>query len=270
MSAHAPMTDNSTPTDPYARARARWPGLDVSREAFEHHIALAAPADALHVEDLYLALACGRGDSAALEALEESILSQIGGPLRSLTPTAEFAEEVRQRLRTRLLVGEQPTILKYRGRGPLVAWVNVSAIRLGLTLIEAQRRQQTREVGHWSAALLVADTGDPEVDACKRQNLEAFRAALTEACEALPERDRALLRMHFVDGLGIDRVSTIYGVHRATAARWIVKAKDALSAGARTRLSAALGVTDKEAETVARSLRSQIEFGLSQLLPEGP
>lgn len=167
-----------------------------------------------HGEDLYLAAACARVCPAAVQVFEREVLGQVGGALRSLEPSQEFADEVRQRLRTKLLVGASPRIAAYRGSGPLVAWVNVSAIRTGLHVLDAERRRQREQEGHWSRALLVADGGD--VDVCKREHLGAFRTAPVEASAALSDRERAVLRSHFADGLSIDEIGAIDGVHRAT------------------------------------------------------
>jgi RNA polymerase sigma-70 factor, ECF subfamily len=59
----------------------------------------------------------------------------------------------------------------------------------------------------------------------KRELTEAFEEALA----SMPHRDRSVLRHHYVEGLSIDRLGELYQVHRATAARWIARATDALS-----------------------------------------
>ena len=41
--------------------------------------------------------------------------------------------------------------------------------------------------------------------------------ALESSIASLSERDRAILKFHFVEGMNIEALGTIYGVHRATA-----------------------------------------------------
>lgn len=255
----------------FALGRARWPQVNLSLADFRAHV-LASGGGPVGTNsgDLYLAAACAHGHPAAVQAFEREVLGQVGGSLRSLDPSREFADEVIQRLRTKLLVGPSPRIAAYRGSGPLAAWVNVSAIRTGLHVLDSERRRQRKQEGHWSRALLVADSGDVELDACKREHLGAFREALAEASAALSDRERAILRSHFADGLSIDKIGTIYGVHRATAARWINRAKMQLGEQARARLAVRIQVAGPELDSVLRAMQSQLDIGFSQLIPEGP
>ena len=231
--------------------RLAWASVKVDLDRFAAHVA-ASPADALarHGADLYLACACASGDARDAPA---------------------FADEVCQRLRASLLVGdgtERPRIVDYAGRGPLRAWVGVAAVRHALMLRRGQQRQ--REVStddDWTGKLTQASTGNPELDLVKREHAEAFGTALRDAAAALEPRLRATLRMHFVDGLSIDEIGAAYGVHRATAARWIQRARDELFAGTRDRLRQRLALSPSELDRVTALVQSQLDVSLSTLLP---
>ena len=69
-------------------------------------------------------------------------------------------------------------------------------------------------------------TGNPELELQKREHAAAFTAALREAAAALEPRLRAVLAMHFTEDLSIDQIGAVYAVHRATAARWVQRARD--------------------------------------------
>jgi RNA polymerase sigma-70 factor (ECF subfamily) len=247
------------------------PGVDVDEARFAAHVArLAEPALARHGADLYLACACAVGDEAALRRFDDTVLAPASLAARQLDGDAAFLDEVRQRLRTTLLVGDgaPPRIADYAGRGPLRAWVGVSAVRAGLMMQRSRKRAREvpeEDLGH---ALSLASTGNPELDLLKRQHAEAFRAALTEACAELEPRLRACLRMHLVDDLSIDQIGAAYGVHRATAARWVQRAREALVESTHRRLQERLHLTPTELERVAALVHSQIDVSLSQLLPE--
>ncbi len=71
-----------------------------------------------------------------------------------------------------------------------------------------------------------------------------------------------MLNLHFVDGLSIDEVGTVYHVHRATAARWISAARAALLKEIRLRLAAALRASESELDSVMRGVRSQLDVSL--------
>jgi RNA polymerase sigma-70 factor (ECF subfamily) len=89
----------------------------------------------------------------------------------------------------------------------------------------------------------------------------AFRAALA----TLTPRDRVLLRMNVLDGLTIDQIGALQGVHRATAARWVDRARETLSRQIRREFMKKLGADPFEAEELLQWMQSRIELSLSVL-----
>ncbi len=85
-------------------ARAAWPGIDLSAEVFEGYVAARMPGVVFPAE-LYLACACSHGDARAIAAFEARCLSVIAPALARLRLGADVVAEVKQRLRTSLLVG---------------------------------------------------------------------------------------------------------------------------------------------------------------------
>ena len=83
----------------------------------------------------------------------------------------------------------------------------------------------------------------------------------------MADRDRAILRYTIVDHLGIDALSKIYQVHRATAARWVQKARDGLVQGVREDLGARLRVPADELESIMRIVADEVEVSVRRLLP---
>jgi RNA polymerase sigma-70 factor (ECF subfamily) len=229
-------------------------------------------ADDLHHADLAWARALAAGDTAALERYERELVPAIDAQLRRRGHPADAVADVQQTLRARLLVGDggEPAIARYEGRGPLRAWVLVSALREAVRL----RRRAHREPALGDDALAaLADRGADggpagagSVDAPgKERYREAFRAAFRAAIAQLSARDRNLLRMHLLDGLTIDQVGAIQGVHRATAARWIERAREAVARAVRRELMRELGVDPFEAEELLGWVQSRIELSLSVL-----
>ena len=250
----------------HREAAARWPGVELDLDAFADHVrekSTAAPVGELNTEHLYLALACARGDARALAHLERTFLARIDQVVRPLDTRADFADEVTQKLRERLLIGGR--LLQYAGRGGLEAWINVGAIRTGLNLLRSERRRGRHEDATWSRVLAAADTGDPELEAFKADHRERFERALVDACGDLSERHRAVLRLHFVDGLSIDRIGVVYAVHRSTAARWIATARELLRDATRDRLTQDHGIPPSQASFVQRLVASQLAVSFSDL-----
>jgi RNA polymerase sigma-70 factor (ECF subfamily) len=255
----------------WAAGHARWPQIEIDRATFATLVA-ALPDAAItrYPEDLFLACACSIGDASALRVFEELLLPPAQAAIRSIDPSPPFVDEAAQRLRTHLLVGEpgaRPRITAYAARGSLRSWVGVSAARVALMMRRSSRRAKEIPEDDWTMAIGAASTGTPELDLLKQQHAAAFSAALSEAARALEPRLRSVLRMHFVDELSIDEIGAAYAVHRATAARWIQRARDTLFATTRSILAARLALSGTELDRLAALVQSQLDVSLSQLLP---
>src|SRR4029453_5873016 len=110
-----------------------------------------------HVADLVLARAWAVGDSAALAEFERRYMPEIEAALARFRMPADEADELKQVVRERLMVGGDgmPRLARCRGNGPLGAWVRVVAARAAID----SRRQRARRVAREQATMaeLVAD-----------------------------------------------------------------------------------------------------------------
>ncbi len=271
------MTDfRSLLYEAWARARTRFAGVEVGFDDYASHATRVIPNNAsldaiakLHLEDLYIATGCTRGDPSAVRWFETHALPAADQALRSLDSSAAFADEVRQRVRTKLLAPSAdgpPRIAEYAARGALTSWVTVALVRTALSLLRETKRAEKYAGGDWAETLVLPDVGDVEVDYLKQRYRQEFAAGLTDACARLPARDRTILRLHFMDGLNIDQIGQIYGVHRATVARWIAKSRVMLLEGTRQFLAQHLSLAPAEFSSLDRLVRSQLDVSLGDLL----
>src|SRR5688572_5498825 len=125
--------------------KARWPDVVVDATQLAAHLQrLAIPIDNdhAHAADLYLACACASGDAVAIAAFDREMLPLVRDAARRIDPTDEFADEVVQQARERLLVstGSTSRIASYGGQGPLRAWVRIAAMRIAMSLTSERRR----------------------------------------------------------------------------------------------------------------------------------
>ena len=252
--------------------RDAWPGVELPVERFANHVrAFDAHALERFAADLYLVAACLAGDTTAIERFERELLASAKGAVSAIDSNGAFVDEAMQRLRASLFVGEEtgPRLAMYAARGPLRAWVGVSAARTALMMRRSQvrAREVSTDDDEWAGALALISTNNPELELLKRQYAEAFTAALRDAVNALEPRQRAVLRMSFVDGLSIDEIGAVYAVHRATAARWIQRACDGLFDSTRDLLAKRLALSPSELDRMTSLVRSQLDVSLSQLLP---
>jgi RNA polymerase sigma-70 factor (ECF subfamily) len=248
----------------YREGAARWTGVDVPRQQLAAYLAARVgekdPA-ALHGADLYLACACATGDPAALRAFDREYLATLGAMLTKLDPPASVVEDVEQALRARLFVRtpeRAPAITRYAGTGSLAGWLKVVAIREALAIIDKDKHEGTPD----ELELLLAPGTDPELDHMREQYRHEFRAALSTAVEQLTERERGVLRCHLVERMSIDRIGEVYGVHRATAARWLATIRERLFERTRAALTARLAIGPSEYESIMRLIQSQLHVSL--------
>ena len=107
---------------------------------------------------------------------------------------------------------------------------------------------------------------NPELDLIRARHKDSFKGAFQAALQALSPEDRTTLRLHFVEGLNIDQIGSIYRVHRATIARRIARSREALLEDVRRRLSDTLRLSPQEFDSLVGVIRSQFEVSLERLL----
>jgi RNA polymerase sigma-70 factor, ECF subfamily len=258
----------------YAQARERWPNVDVPLIIFGPYVAARVPDGSSFVEglsslvtdDLYLACGCCIGEPQALGMFETHVLAQVERRLRRLTDDSAEAEDLMQRLRQKLLVGDEtlePRIASYGGRGDLTSWVKVVGVREGLMAMRGRRPVATDDEATLEAA---AGGDDPELDFMRHRYQAEFREAFGQALGGLQPGERNILRYHLIDRLSIDRIAAIEGVHRATAARRLARLRETLHTATRDHLMSRLSVTEPELESILRLVRSRLEVSVRRLL----
>jgi RNA polymerase sigma-70 factor (ECF subfamily) len=258
----------------WAQARRTWPAVDLDQERFFAHVrghAGDTPPEQLCLTDLYLACACAAGILGAAEALEARYGPELDRLLARLGAAGAHGDEVKQRLRARLLVaaeGAAPKIAHYAGRGDLWRWIKVAATREAISLLRRERRQVNQEDDALEDVVSPAES--QELELLKRTYRREFKAAFHETLEELGPRPRTILRYYLIDGLNIDQIGAVYGVHRATAARWIERIREDLLLGTRERLAARIQVGRAELDSIMRLIRSQLDVSIQRILAAGP
>lgn len=256
-----------------ASGREAWRDVVLAPERYVRHLARHLPVEgtaegleALHAADLYLACACADGERHALLAFEQHVLQRVGSRLGSLP--ASSVDEVLQVLRQRLLLGRgdaPPKIADYSGRGPLLAWVRISAVRVAGELASRDGRE---ELFHESPEVLerMLAPGDPERELVKEDSRLALTAALRQALQTLSERERALLRLHHVHGLTMDRLAVMYGEPRSSVAYRVGQARKRLLKLTRAALTSRLKLEGAELDSLLGLVRSRLELSLHRLM----
>lgn len=270
------MPGVSAPIDRYrdaARAAAaRWPGLTFDAAALRASL-LACQIDPTDADlaargaELVLAHAAAAGDRQALALLERELLPRARGTMHRYVRDEARTDELVQQLRVHMLLadGGPPRIARYDGRAPLGAWLCMCAARLALHALRDERRRHEVPV-EWNDALAQLTADDDAVEPLRAKWADAVAAALRTSCESLSRRHRAVIRLLFVEGSGVDDVAAVYQVHRVTVWRWVQEAQQALRDGVRAQLGAALAADQIGASTLVAWVEGQVLLSLDQVL----
>lgn len=256
--------------DALDRARAARPEVKIPDEAFTAYL-LARSADAeltsLCVTDLYLACGCVRGDRTALAIFDREFLGSVASKVSRTRASPEFGVDVTQAVRDRLLSPQAdrlPRIAEYGGRGTLAGWVRVVALRVAADL--RQDNQAHRERANLSALVPAPAPQSPEEATFRSRYGEVFRQAFRGALQTLSYEERVILRLHFAEGLNLDRLAVALGFSRATAGRRVQTARARLREATLRLIEEELDASRDDVQSILAALRSQLDVSLSALL----
>ncbi len=265
-------------TDLCAQARAAHPDLGVTDGDFVAALAAHAPVDDVEAfcsrcraAELALAVATAAGSTRAITELERAHAAMLDATCRRFAGHGHGVDDLRQLLRAKLFVadaGEPPRITLYNGQGSLGNWLRVTATRLFIDL--GRRKDRQREVSEDPSELEIVEPVDLELELVKTEYRSAVAAAMVEAARELPAGDRHLLRQHLAAGLTIDQLAAVLGIHRATVARRIARARDALATRTRELVAETLKLDDRELGELFGLVVSKIDVSLRKLLATRP
>jgi RNA polymerase sigma-70 factor (ECF subfamily) len=236
-----------------------WPALAVDRKAFRKCL---SPAALEHAADLYLAFGSGHGDRAAGDALNAVLSEEIPKALARFRQSPAFAADIRQRLLEKLLVGQPAKILSYTGEGPLRPWLRAAAVRIAIDVLRVDQRRE----GLLQAAPVQQGRDDPELVHIRQRFSGPLKKAVESALAALPIDERNVLRFYFLDGLSVEEIGSLRGIHKSNVSRLISRLKAKVLEGVKATLKESIGVGSTELKSVIRLLDVDLDVSVERAL----
>lgn len=221
------------------------------------------------VADLYLATACTADHPAALRLFETQLIAKVPSFVSRLNLPSDLIDEAQQILRTKLFVGTAesgPVLDEYQGRGSLVSWVRVTAVRIGLDIVSVHNRHQQEEES--VADELLAPDSDVELTYLKTRYRAVFKQALADAIQSLSVEQRNLLRMSVVGGLTTIQLAALFAVNQSTIVRRLQTAKEQLGKSTQKLLRERLHLDQRGIESMFRLVQSQLDASMERLLQD--
>ncbi|WP_343073288.1 sigma-70 family RNA polymerase sigma factor [Pyxidicoccus fallax] len=255
--------------------------MDLSAELFVRHLAerlpevspgspLAPVLESLSLAELYLACACAQGLPLATRLFETHYLAKLPGMLGYLKQPSAALDDICQLTRVKLLVRTPesgPRINDYTGRGALMSWVRVTAVRIALKLQAADKPEPEEDVAELIEAL-PAPGRDAELDLIRQRHQAELRQAIRDAFSALSSDERHLLRLYFVDKLSTTELGALLRVNQSTVSRWLKSARQTVHDETRRHLRARLNLSAAGFQSFLDVLDSQLDLSISQLFGE--
>jgi RNA polymerase sigma-70 factor (ECF subfamily) len=253
-----------------AEAAAAWPGIEVAAAevvaAFVPKLAGDDPPAlaAAGAIEIHLAIACARGEAAAIAAFDRAYLEVVPLALAGMKLAQATVDDVRAAVRDKLLLADgdrPPRVLAYAGRGRLRGLVQVTATRTAIDRIRLEEREAELPAGRDLAA-----PANVALSLIKAQYRAAFSDGFRTAVAAASRRDRNLLRLHFLGGVTLEQLAQMYGVHRATVVRWLAAAREAVFAATREHVAGHLRAPADELDEMFDLVKSRVELSVERLL----
>ncbi len=223
----------------------------------------------LHHEDVFLALACARGDRIAWEYFADDYLPILQRCALQACRNLHESEDLAQELVARLME-EKRKLAGYNGRSSLAGWLRVSVAHAAIDRFRRARRESSldemedseRECTFSDSAQGIGKT-DEGIDARWGPVLSE---ALAEEIRRLPSRDQLLLGLYYLQGVSLNLIARQFHVHEATASRWL----ESLRRGIRKRIERELrkrhGLRPREIQSLWHWVSEQEDISLEKVL----
>jgi RNA polymerase sigma-70 factor (ECF subfamily) len=255
----------------YERCCRRFPTIDLPLETFAERVreALAGREMSAQVqfEDLFLALACSRGDRIAWECFAEEYLSMLrrfaAHACRSMWESEDLAHEL-----IAGLLHDRDKLRSYTGRGSLAAWLRVAVSHAAIDRFRRDRRSVPLEEVQTRGVEPVAADASPDRSFDDARWGPALSAALSEEIRGLKPRERLLLGLYYVQGVPLRNIAAQFGVHEATASRWLEAVRQTIRKRVEKAMRRRHRLQPREIRALWRCVSEQETFSLDPLISQ--
>jgi RNA polymerase sigma-70 factor, ECF subfamily len=259
-------------TEAIAACARAWPDVRVDKAVVAERLGrLDASArgtlDDSRLAELCLVWACLTGDPAAQRAIDRAIHAEAQRVVTELRQPAWLVDEVHQELGQRLLIaseGSEPRLATFAGKAALGRWLGVTAMRTALNLTRRARPEAPLADDDVAAALV-----PPELAIVRERYRAEVEAAIRAAFDALGNpRDRNLLRLYYLERVGLEQLGQMYGVHGSTVSRWLTALREGIVEDTRGYLAERLGPAGNfaDVDSLIRAVQSDLDLTLSRIL----
>ena len=190
--------------------------------------------DALHAEDLALALACKNGDSRAWEHFISSLRPSLYAAARAITGDEIRGRELADSIWADLYGlevrdGRRRSILEYfHGRSSLLTWMRAILAQRHVDHIRSQSRIQPLDEGAEDSRIDPNSNHNDPQEPERARYVRMLGLALEIALKELAPRDRMRMAYYYRHHLSLKEIGCLMGEHESSVSRKLARTRDDL------------------------------------------
>jgi RNA polymerase sigma-70 factor (ECF subfamily) len=193
--------------------------------------ALVAFLEALHLEDLALAIGCADGDEMAWDTFVSRYRADLARAAASIAGPAQ-GRDLADSLFAELFgvdargARRRPLFDYFHGRSRLSTWLHALLSQRHVDALRAGRRTSSLDELERPEELVRVSAEPPDPD--RARLVTALQHAFDAALASIEANDRLRLACYHVDGMTLAEIARLFREHEATASRKLTRIRQAL------------------------------------------
>ena len=269
----------------YSRARAaRWNlGEDILAEAAARGASksgafdtdrVEAYLDALHAEDLALALACKGGNSRAWEHFISSLRPPLYAAARAIAGDEMRGRELADSIWADLYGlevrdGTRRSLLEYfHGRSSILTWLRAILARRHVDYLRSQQRTQPLDDDVEDRRIDPNSNHDEAAGPERARYVRMLAIALDLALKTLAPQDRMRMAYYYRHELSLKEIGRLMGEHESSVSRKLARTRDQLKSEIERRLRDIDLLSQDQIRLCYDFAAGDLQFDLARALPD--
>jgi RNA polymerase sigma-70 factor len=228
--------------------------------------------DALHAEDLSLAIVCQAGEAAPWEHFITSFRPALYAAARAIAGDEARGRELADSMWADLYGlevrdGRRRSILSYfHGRSSLITWMRAVLAQRHVDYIRSQSRIQPLDdhAEQTAASDDHHDASDPD----RARYVAMLGTALDAALNALAPRDRMRMAYYYRHDLSLKEIGKVMNEHESTVSRRLARTRDQLKGAIERTLREGDKLSHDQIRLCYDFAASDLQLDLSRALPD--
>ena len=230
--------------------------------------------DALHAEDLSLAIACQAGDSGAWEHFITTFRPALYAAARAIAGDESRGRELADSLWAEMYGlevrdGRRRSILSYyHGRSSLLTWMRAVLAQRHIDYIRSQARIAPLDDHAEQASTLNSNDDGDASDSDRGRYVAMLGKALDAALKSLAPRDRMRMAYYYRHDLSLKEIGRIMSEHESTVSRRLARTRDDLKLAIERTLHDADKLSREQIALCYDFAAGDLQIDLSRALPD--